>query len=45
MQNRPSLPENANRPLTEGETYQPYVSPDTSPHEFTAKALFFGILF
>jgi putative OPT family oligopeptide transporter len=39
------LPENANRPLREGEIYQPYVSPDVSPHEFTAKALFFGILF
>ena len=45
MKNRPSLPENANRPLEEGETYHPYVSPDTTPHEFTAKALFFGILF
>lgn len=40
-----SLPENANRPLNEGEIYRPYVSPETSPHEFTAKALFFGILF
>ena len=45
MQKRPSLPENANRPLEEGEIYRPYVAPETSPHEFTAKALFFGILF
>ncbi len=39
------LPENANRPLEKDEVYQPYVAPSTSPHEFTAKALFFGILF
>jgi putative OPT family oligopeptide transporter len=39
------LPENANRPLQAGEVYEPYVSPASSPHEFTAKALFFGILF
>src|SRR5210317_100979 len=45
MKNSPSLPENANRPLEEGEVYRPYVAPETSPHEFTAKALFFGILF
>jgi putative OPT family oligopeptide transporter len=42
---RPSLPENANRPLEKGEVYVPYVSPNESPPEFTAKALFFGILF
>ena len=41
----PSLPENANRPLEEGEVYQPYVAATSSPHEFTVKALFFGILF
>jgi len=40
-----SLPENANRPLREGEVYAPYVPASASPHEFTAKALFFGILF
>jgi len=41
----PRLPENANRPLVEGEVYRPYVSPSESPHEFTIKAVFFGILF
>jgi putative OPT family oligopeptide transporter len=41
----PQLPENANRPLREGEVYRPYVAPDQSPHEFTLKALFFGVLF
>ena len=41
----PQLPENANRPLREGEVYTPYVAPDQSPHEFTLKALFFGVLF
>jgi putative OPT family oligopeptide transporter len=41
----PQLPENANRPLREGEVYRPYVAPDESPHEFTLKALFFGVLF
>ena len=40
-----TLPENANRPLTEGEVYRPYVPPAQSPHEFTVKALFFGVLF
>ena len=39
------LAENANRVLHEGEVYQPYVDPTTSPHEFTVKALFFGIMF
>jgi putative OPT family oligopeptide transporter len=39
------LPENANRALEEGEVYRPYVAADVSPHEFTVKALFFGILF
>ena len=39
------LPENANRALRKGEMYRPYVPPATSPHEFTVKALFFGILF
>ena len=39
------LPENANRPLHEGEVYSPYISAAESPHEFTAKALFFGIIF
>ena len=40
-----SLPENANRPLREGEVYRPYVPAASSPHEFTVKALFFGVLF
>ncbi|RPH97469.1 MAG: oligopeptide transporter, OPT family [Lysobacterales bacterium] len=39
------LPDNAHRPLDEGEIYEPYVSPAVSPHEFTVKALFFGVLF
>jgi putative OPT family oligopeptide transporter len=42
---RASLPENANRPLREGEDYRPWVPPAESPNEFTVKALFFGILF
>ena len=40
-----SLPENANRPLARGEVYTPYVPATESPHEFTVKSLFFGILF
>jgi len=39
------LNDNANRPLRAGESYRPYVPPEQSPHEFTAKALLFGILF
>jgi putative OPT family oligopeptide transporter len=39
------LPENANRPLRDGEVYTPYVAPTQSPDEFTVKALFFGVLF
>jgi putative OPT family oligopeptide transporter len=39
------LPESAHRPLAEGEVYEPYVPASASPHEFTVKALFFGILF
>ena len=39
------LPENANRPLREGERYEPYVPATQTPDEFTIKALFFGILF
>ena len=39
------LAENANRELREGEVYEPYVPATASPHEFTVKALFFGILF
>ncbi len=42
---RQTLPENANRPLEPGETYRPYVPVSESPHEFTVKALVFGILF
>lgn len=48
MDQKPSLhqlPENANRPLHEGEVYVPYVPATESPHEFTVKALFFGIIF
>jgi len=39
------LPESAHRPLQAGEDYQPFVPASASPHEFTVKALFFGILF
>ena len=39
------LPDSAHRPLAEGEVYQPYVPANTSPNEFTVKALFFGVLF
>jgi putative OPT family oligopeptide transporter len=39
------LPENAHRPLREGETYEPYVPASATPNEFTVKALFFGVLF
>jgi putative OPT family oligopeptide transporter len=39
------LPENAHRPLQDGEIYQPYVPATESPAEFTLKALFFGIVF
>jgi putative OPT family oligopeptide transporter len=44
-QSQPRLPENANRPLEPGEVYKPYLPVTESPHEFTVKALFFGILF
>ena len=39
------LPENAHRPLKEGETYIPYIPATSTPDEFTIKALFFGVLF
>ena len=39
------LPENAHRPLKEGEVYLPYVPATDTPDEFTIKALFFGVLF
>ncbi len=39
------LPENAHRPLKDGEVYQPYVAATDAPNEFTLKALLFGILF
>ncbi len=39
------LPDSAHRPLKEGEVYEPYVPASESPHEFTVKALFFGIVF
>ena len=40
-----SLPENAHRPLKDGEVYLPYVPATDTPDEFTIKALFFGVLF
>jgi putative OPT family oligopeptide transporter len=39
------LPDNAHRPLKPGEVYEPYVRATEAPHEFTVKALFFGVLF
>ena len=45
MEQTRRLSENAHRPLKEGEVYQPYISASESPHEFTVKALFFGMLF
>ncbi len=39
------LPESAHRPLRDGEVYEPYVPATEAPHEFTLKALFFGIVF
>src|SRR5690606_13340393 len=39
------LSDAAHRPLRPGEEYQPYVPATQAPHEFTLKALFFGILF
>jgi putative OPT family oligopeptide transporter len=45
VQEQRKLAENAHRPLQEGETYQPYIPATESPHEFTIKALFFGVLF
>ena len=45
MQEQRKLAENAHRPLQQGETYQPYIPATESPHEFTVKALFFGVLF
>jgi putative OPT family oligopeptide transporter len=45
VQIKRQLAENAHRPLQNGETYQPYIPATDSPHEFTIKALFFGVLF
>jgi len=45
VQAQHKLAENAHRPLKDGETYQPYIPASESPHEFTVKALFFGVLF
>jgi putative OPT family oligopeptide transporter len=45
VQNIRKLPDTAHRPLKPGESYQPYVPATESPHEFTLKALFFGVLF
>ena len=39
------LPESAHRELREGEVYEPYVPASETPHEFTVKALFFGMIF
>ena len=45
MPNSRHLPDSAHRPLKTGESYQPYVPATEAPHEFTLKALFFGVLF
>ncbi|MBI4903918.1 MAG: oligopeptide transporter, OPT family [Acidobacteria bacterium] len=39
-----SLPENAYAPLKPGETYEPLVSARQAPAEFTARAVFWGLL-
>jgi uncharacterized oligopeptide transporter (OPT) family protein len=39
------LSQKAYVPIAEGDTYDPFVSPDESPAEFTFKAIFLGILF
>lgn len=38
------LPENANRPLKEGEKYQPILSPKDNPNEVTPYSVLMGIL-
>ena len=45
MEKSRRLPENAHRPLRDGETYEPYIPASATPNEFTVKALFFGVLF
>ncbi len=45
MADKQGLSRRAYEPIPPGEVYDPYVSPETSPAEFTAKAVFFGILF
>lgn len=45
MEQTRRLPENAHRPLKEGEVYQPYIPASATENEFTVKALFFGVLF
>ena len=45
MASKQGLSRRAYEPIPPGEVYDPYVSPETSPAEFTVKAVFFGILF
>jgi len=45
MASKEGLDLNAYRPLKEGETYEPFVSSQENPVEFTAKTLIAGILF
>jgi putative OPT family oligopeptide transporter len=45
VQENRRLPDSAHRPLKPGEVYEPYIPATASPHEFTLKALFFGVLF
>ena len=45
MADKKGLNSNAYVPLAEGEEYEPYVSPDESPAEFTFKSVALGILF
>ncbi len=45
MADKKGLSHRAYEPIPPGETYDPYVSPESSPAELTGKAVFFGILF
>ena len=45
MTEKQGLSHRAYEPIPPGESYEPYVSPDSSPAELTGKAVFFGILF
>ncbi|MBO4593070.1 MAG: oligopeptide transporter, OPT family [Bacteroidaceae bacterium] len=44
MSTQSSLPENAMRPLKEGEVYQPLMKPDSSPREVTGWSVTWGLL-